>query len=300
MTAISVKNLRKSFGDFTAVDDISFDVPQGSFFAFLGPNGAGKSTTISIICSLLNRDSGFVSVFGKDPSRFECRSEIGVVFQDQMLDPRLTVRENLRLRCAMYGLWPSVVKALTERALKRTKSTEFADRPYGTLSGGQKRRADIARALVHEPRILILDEPTTGLDPLTRKNIWDTITYLNKRKGLTVFLTTHYMEEATLADNIVIIDRGKIVATGTPASLKEEYCSDSIAIRPISVDETKMKLDSMGLTYTLKNDVITVPIKSTLDAVPIINALDGMMSSFEVRNGTLDDVFIALTGGNGE
>ena len=300
MSAISVRNLFKSFGDSIAVNGISFEVPEGSFFAFLGPNGAGKSTTISIICSLLKRDSGEVSVFGRDSSDPESRSAIGVVFQNPMLDSRLTVRENIRMRGSMYGMSSDGLEHAVESAIAQADATEFADRPYGTLSGGQRRRADIARALVHGPKLLILDEPTTGLDPRTRRNIWKTIVGLNRRNGLTVFLTTHYMEEASVADEIVIINKGDIVATGTPASLKERYCSDSMVVHPISVDDTKRKLDSMGLSYTSKNDIISIPVRSTMDTIPIITELEPLMTSFEVRSGTLDDAFIAITGDDSE
>ena len=294
MTAISVRELRKSFGDVQAVKGISFDVPEGSFFAFLGPNGAGKSTTISIICSLLGKDSGEVTVFGKDSSEPSMRNTIGVVFQDSMLDQRLTVRENIAIRGAMYGL-DNLDKAV-EDALSEADATEFADRPYGKLSGGQRRRADIARALVHRPRLLILDEPTAGLDPQTRRNIWETITDLNRRSGLTVFLTTHYMEEAAGADDIVVINKGEIVAHGTPATLRESFCSDSMLVQPKDMDSVKKVLDGSGIRYNVENDTIVIPLASTLDSVPIIASLDGMMLSLEVRTGTLDDAFINITG----
>ena len=294
MTAISVRELRKSFGDVQAVKGISFDVPEGSFFAFLGPNGAGKSTTISIICSLLGMDSGEVTVFGKDSSEPSMRNTIGVVFQDSMLDQRLTVRENIAIRGAMYGL-DNLDKAV-EDALSEADATEFADRPYGKLSGGQRRRADIARALVHRPRLLILDEPTAGLDPQTRRNIWETITDLNRRSGLTVFLTTHYMEEAAGADDIVVINKGEIVAHGTPATLRESFCSDSMLVQPKDMDSVRKVLDGSGIEYNVENDTIVIPLASTLDSVPIIASLDGMMLSLEVRTGTLDDAFINITG----
>ena len=294
MTAISVRELRKSFNDVQAVKGISFDVPEGSFFAFLGPNGAGKSTTISIICSLLGKDSGEVTVFGKDSSEPSMRNTIGVVFQDSMLDQRLTVRENIAIRGAMYGL-DNLDKAV-EDALSEADATEFADRPYGKLSGGQRRRADIARALVHRPRLLILDEPTAGLDPQTRRNIWETITDLNRRSGLTVFLTTHYMEEAAGADDIVVINKGEIVAHGTPATLRESFCSDSMLVQPKDMDSVRKVLDGSGIEYNVENDTIVIPLASTLDSVPIIVSLDGMMLSLEVRTGTLDDAFINITG----
>ncbi len=294
MTAVTVRDLRRSFGGTEAVKGISFEVPEGSFFAFLGPNGAGKSTTISIICSLLDRDSGDVRVFGMDPADPRTRSLIGVVFQDQMLDPRLTVRENIRIRGAMYGL--DDLDTAVDTAITEADATGFADRPYGKLSGGQRRRADIARALVHRPRLLILDEPTAGLDPQTRRNIWGTITDLNRRTGLTVFLTTHYMEEAAGADDIVIVNRGEIIAHGTPATLRESFCSDSMVVQPRDMDSVRKVLDGSGTTYRVENDTVVIPLASTLDSVPIIASLDGLMSSLEVRTGSLDDAFINITG----
>lgn len=293
MTAVTVRDLRRSFGGTEAVKGISFEVPEGSFFAFLGPNGAGKSTTISIICSLLDRDSGDVRVFGMDPANPQTRSLIGVVFQDQMLDPRLTVRENVRIRGAMYGL--DDLDTAVDEAVSEADAEEFADRPYGKLSGGQRRRADIARALVHRPRLLILDEPTAGLDPQTRRNIWETITDLNRRSGLTVFLTTHYMEEASVADDIVIVNKGEIIAHGTPATLKESFCSDSMVVQPRDMDSVRRVLDCSDITYRVENDTVVIPLASTLDSVPIIASLDGLMSSLEVRTGSLDDAFINIT-----
>ena len=296
MNAISVRDLRKSYGDLEAVKGISFDVPEGSFFAFLGPNGAGKSTTISIICSLLGYDSGSVEVFGKDVTDPSVKGEIGVVFQDPMMDSRLTVRENLTVRGGMYGLSGEVLSASVDRAVEVSDSSEFADRPYGKLSGGQRRRADIARALVHSPRLLLLDEPTSGLDPQTRRYIWDTVNRLNRDSGLTVLLTTHYMEEAAGADDIVIINHGEIAAHGTPAMLRERYCSDRMAVVPKDMEAVRKVLDGAGIGYTVRADTVEVPLASTVDAVPIVAMLDGMLDSLEVRNGTLDDAFIRITG----
>lgn len=296
MTAISVRGLRKSYGDFEAVKGISFEVPEGSFFAFLGPNGAGKSTTISIVCSLLGYDSGEVEVFGRpviDPS---VKGDIGVVFQDPMMDGRLTVRENLTVRGGMYGLSGDVLKESVDRALEVSDSVEFADRPYGKLSGGQRRRADIARALVHSPRLLLLDEPTSGLDPQTRRRIWDTVNRLNRDEGLTILLTTHYMEEAAGADDIVIINHGGIAAHGTPAMLRERYCSDRMTVVPKDMDAVASVLSDAGIRFSVRADTVEIPLASTVDAAPVVAMLDGMIDSLEVRNGTLDDAFIRITG----
>ncbi len=296
MTAISVRGLRKSYGDFEAVKGISFEVPEGSFFAFLGPNGAGKSTTISIVCSLLGYDSGEVEVFERPVTDPSVKGDIGVVFQDPMMDGRLTVRENLTVRGGMYGLSGDVLKESVDRALEVSDSVEFADRPYGKLSGGQRRRADIARALVHSPRLLLLDEPTSGLDPQTRRRIWDTVNRLNRDEGLTILLTTHYMEEAAGADDIVIINHGGIAAHGTPAMLRERYCSDRMTVVPKDMDAVASVLSDAGIRFSVRADTVEIPLASTVDAAPVVAMLDGMIDSLEVRNGTLDDAFIRITG----
>ena len=296
MTAISVRGLRKSYGDFEAVKGISFEVPEGSFFAFLGPNGAGKSTTISIVCSLLGYDSGEVEVFGRPVTDPSVKGDIGVVFQDPMMDGRLTVRENLTVRGGMYGLSGDVLKESVDRALEVSDSVEFADRPYGKLSGGQRRRADIARALVHSPRLLLLDEPTSGLDPQTRRRIWDTVNRLNREEGLTILLTTHYMEEAAGADDIIIINHGEIAAHGTPAMLRERYCSDRMTVVPKNMDAVASVLSDAGIGFSVRADTVEIPLASTVDAAPVVAMLDGMIDSLEVRNGTLDDAFIRITG----
>lgn len=296
MTAISVRGLRKSYGDFEAVKGISFEVPEGSFFAFLGPNGAGKSTTISIVCSLLGYDSGEVEVFGRPVTDPSVKGDIGVVFQDPMMDGRLTIRENLTVRGGMYGLSGDVLERSVDRALEVSDSVEFADRPYGKLSGGQRRRADIARALVHSPRLLLLDEPTSGLDPQTRRRIWDTVNRLNREKGLTILLTTHYMEEAAGADDIVIINHGEIAAHGTPAMLRERYCSDRMTVVPKDMDAVASVLSDAGIGFSVRADTVEIPLASTVDAAPVVAMLDGMIDSLEVRNGTLDDAFIRITG----
>lgn len=294
MQAVSIHGLEKSYGDVKAVKGISFDVPEGSFFAFLGPNGAGKSTTISAICSLSSIDSGTIEVFGRNVSDPSVRNDMGVVFQDPMLDKKLTVRENLEIRGSMYGL--EDIRGAVERAMEDADCTEFADRRYGTLSGGQRRRADIARALIHGPRILILDEPTSGLDPHTRKVIWESIFRLNRERNLTVLLTTHYMEEAANADDIVVIDHGEIVAHGTPEELKERYSSDRMTVVPDDPEKVLSILDDMGLDPTEERGVVTIPLASTRDAIPIIDLLKEHIVSFEVRTGTLDDAFVSITG----
>ena len=293
--AISVAGLRKSYGSFQAVKGISFDVEEGAFFAFLGPNGAGKSTTIAILCSLLSKDSGDVTLFGMEPEM--ARREIGVVFQDNKLDQRLSVRENLEIHGSLYGFKKADLAARIEEALVKVGLSDLSDRPCSDLSGGQRRRVEIARAILHGPRLLLLDEPTASLDPQARNSIWVYIRRL-KEEGMTVFLTTHYMEEAATADDIVIINEGEIVAHGKPSVLKERYSSDYLEILPKDADAVKSVLDGLGIGYSVRSGVLRIELGCTMDAVPIVERLKGMMESFEVRTGTLDDAFIAITGGS--
>ncbi|MBR4225198.1 MAG: ABC transporter ATP-binding protein [Candidatus Methanomethylophilaceae archaeon] len=300
MSAISVKSLRKSYGGCTAVDGISFEVPEGSFFALLGPNGAGKSTTISVICSISGCDSGTAEVFGRPVSDPAVRSDIGVVFQDPMMDRLLSVRENLEVRGGMYGLSKEGLREAVDRAISVTGCAEFSDRRYGRLSGGQRRRADIARALVHGPRLIVLDEPTSGLDPQSRRQIWDTVMGLNRDEGLTVLLTTHYLEEAAGADDVVIMDHGRIAAHGTPAEIREAHSQDRIVMVPSDREALEAVLDRMGVRHSLSQSAVEVLLPRTLDAIPILKEAEGCISSFEVRMGTLDDAFLRITGGMDE
>jgi len=232
---IEVRGLSKSYGTVQAVKNIDFYVETGKLFAFLGPNGAGKTTTINIICTLLDQDKGDVVLdgcaLGRDNQKI--RDRIGIVFQESVLDPLLTVKENLLTRGSIYGLSAKVVEANAAKAMKVTMIEDLALRRYGTLSGGQRRRTDIARALIHRPKILFLDEPTTGLDPQTRKSVWNMIEELRREEGMTIFLTTHYMEEAEKADYVIVIDDGEIAARGTPAELKDKYSTDALEIKPI-------------------------------------------------------------------
>jgi len=299
--SIIVENLVKSYGDVKAVQDISFEVKKGSLFAFLGPNGAGKSTTISILCTLLNTDSGKVVVNGHTLGKndAEIRSSIGVVFQESNLDKILTVKENLMIRGSFYGHSKSALKAAYNKAAGATSIREFENRRYGSLSGGQKRRADIARALIHSPQILFLDEPTTGLDPQTRQTIWETVRKLQQEKGMTVFLTTHYMEEAANADYITVIDYGKIAASGTPTEIKQAYCSDLLKIQTDKPDDLrKMLAESFESALSFENEgkSFVVKLKSTIDSIAVLEKCKNLVTNVEVINGTMDDAFIAITG----
>ncbi len=296
---IEVSGLKKSFKQVQAVKGIDFYVSAGTLFAFLGPNGAGKSTTIEIICTLLKPDEGEVTVagfkVGKDDERI--RKNIGVVFQDGVLDNLLTVRENLAVRGSFYGLDGKRLKEAVEFAATSSGCIEFLDRPYGKLSGGQRRRADIARALVNAPKILFLDEPTTGLDPHTRSMVWETIKKLQRERGMTVFLTTHYMEEAADADYVAVIDKGEIVAKGTPSELRNRYSRDCLLIKPKDKASVRQILEGMGAKYSELADLIKVELPDTLSSLPFIEAVKGEMEMFEVKCGSLDEAFIAITGG---
>lgn len=291
---IKIEHLSKSFGDVKAVQDISFQVKEGELFAFLGVNGAGKSTTIGIICGQLKKDDGTVTINGQslDGNMDKIKNEIGVVFQDSVLDKALSVRDNLQSRAALYGIKGDAFK---KRLAELSELLEFGDllkRPAGKLSGGQRRRIDIARALLNEPKILILDEPTTGLDPQTRKILWDVISTLRKEKNMTVFLTTHYMEEAADADYVVILDSGRISAQGTPLELKNTYTGDFITIYGVSEEPVQ----ALGRPYEAIRDAYRVSVPNTADATELIIKHADMFKDYEITKGKMDDVFLAVTG----
>lgn len=295
---MEVQGLVKSYGNVKAVRSIDFYVEKGRLFAFLGPNGAGKSTTIEILSTALRADAGEVVIngytLGREDSKI--RSSIGVVFQGHLLDDLLTVRENLLTRGSFYGLKGQDLHQAVVQAAKATEALEFLDRPYGKLSGGQRRRADIARALVNRPQILFLDEPTTGLDAQTRRNVWECIRELQEETGMTVFLTTHYMEEASKADYVIVIDHGEIAAKGTPAQLKAQYANDQLRLQIGQREELTKVLKELSLSYEEQADIITIAIASTFDALPIVERCQQYISGFEVLQGTMDDAFIGITG----
>ncbi len=297
---IEVTNLKKSYGDVQAVKGLDFYVEQGQLFAFLGPNGAGKSTTIDIITTFLKKDSGTVTVDGcsLDSEKYKIRERIGAVFQDNVLDARLTVYENIIMRGSLYGLKNKALKQAAENAIKIAEVEDFKNRMYGKLSGGQRRRADISRALVHTPKILFLDEPTTGLDPQTRKSVWQTIRRLQTETGMTVFLTTHYMEEAAEADYMVIVNHGEIAAKGTPSLLKEQYAADFLKIIPKAAVHNELSdfLNEHQYTFREVGGVFKISVKSSMEALPLLFSYQNKMESFEVVNGTMDDAFIAIIG----
>lgn len=291
---IDVENLDKSFGDVHAVKGISFHVNPGELFAFLGVNGAGKSTTISIICGQLKKDGGAVSVCGKsiDSGLEHITRKLGVVFQNSVLDKELTVRENLKSRAALYGINGSAFKVRLAELAKLLDFESILNRPVGKLSGGQRRRIDIARALLHKPEILILDEPTTGLDPQTRRLLWDVVQSLRKEENMTVFLTTHYMEEAADADYVIILDSGKIAAEGTPLELKNTYTGDFITI----YGEGSSAAEALGLPFERIRDAVRLSVPNTAAATALIIKHPELFNDFEITKGKMDDVFLAVTG----
>lgn len=295
---IEVSGLQKSYGQVHAVKGIDFYVETGKIFAFLGPNGAGKSTTIDIICTFLKSDAGTVEVdghlLGKDDNAI--RQTIGAVFQDGLLDPLLTVSENLHIRAGFYGLRGKQLEKTIRDIAERMGIQEIMKRPYGKLSGGQRRRCDIARALVNTPKVLFLDEPTTGLDPQTRKSVWETITKLQRDTGMTIFLTTHYMEEAAEADYVIVIDNGSIVAKGTPSDLKERYTSDKLTLTSKEPEALAERLTKAGLVPEVVANRVTLRVANTLAALPILETYKDAITGFTVTTGTMDDAFIAITG----
>ena len=292
---IKIDHLYKSYGEVKAVQDLSFRVKRGELFAFLGLNGAGKSTTISIMCGQLRKDGGRVEINGQnlDENPDEIKRQLGVVFQNSVLDKPISVRENLKTRAALYGICG---EAFEKRMAELTETFELGDilnRPIGKLSGGQKRRVDVARALLHKPSILILDEPTTGMDPQTRKTVWRIIDNLRKSENMTVFLTTHYMEEAADADYIVILDGGKIAAEGTPLELKNQFTGDYVLLY---TDEEKVK--KLEKPYEKVGDGFRVSLRDTSEATQLILSYPEIFTDYEIIKGKMDDVFLNATGKN--
>lgn len=295
---IEVENLTKRYGAVTAVDGISFTVREGDLFAFLGPNGAGKSTTINIICTLLRQSAGRVTVCGFDVDRQAeaVRKQIGVVFQDNVLDDLLTVRENLASRGELYGLRGAALRDRIGASARQMDIADLLPRRYGKLSGGQRRRAEVARALMSDPRVLFLDEPTTGLDPQTRRKVWEIIRSLRRQSRITVFLTTHYMEEAGDADDVAIIDLGRIVARGTPNGLKKQYSRDTLVVDPLDGPRVEALLRERGRQAVRQADVLRVPVADSMEGLAILREIEQDIRGFEMARGSMDDVFIAITG----
>ena len=294
MNAITVNGLTKKFKDVKAVNDLSFTVGEGQLFAFLGENGAGKSTTINILSTILEKDAGEVRIFdhvlGKEDD--EIRNSLGIVFQDSVLDYRLTVKENLFTRGAYYGLDKKKIMKRLEPFMERFELNEIMNRQYMNLSGGQRRRVDIIRALINKPRILFLDEPTTGLDPKSRKIVWDYIDYLKREKNLTIFLTTHYMEETKDADSVVIIDKGKLLVQDTPSRLKSRYASSRLVWYTANSPASDKMLEDFDHYYD--SDHYNIRFKDGI--TEFLYAHRDAITDYEVIKGSMDDVFLKLTG----
>lgn len=293
---IDIRGLCKAYGDIQAVHDLTFSVRERELFAFLGENGAGKSTTINIICTALSKDSGTVTVCGADIDREaeRVRKAIGVVYQGSRLDGPLSVWDNLESRAALYGITGAEFRARVAELSGRLDFQELLRRPLRKLSGGQRRRIDIARALLHRPRLLILDEPTTGLDPQTRKLLWQVVEDLRREEGLTVFLTTHYMEEAAQADSVIILDRGSIAAQGTPLELKNAWTGDHITLYNVSAGEVAQ----LGLPAEELRDAFRITVPNTAAATELILAHPEIFQDYEIIKGCMDDVFLNVTGRN--
>ncbi|CRH19605.1 MAG: ABC transporter ATP-binding protein [Carnobacterium sp.] len=296
---INIQGLTKKYQQKEVVSSLDLKVEKGSLFAFLGPNGAGKSTTINMISTAIKPTSGSIFVdgleVGKENSKI--RQKIGIVFQDNVLDDLLTVEENLLFWGKIYSLSKNELNKQLDFLENLLHLTDILKQRFGTLSGGQKRRAEIARAIIHRPLLLILDEPTTGLDPKTRVQVWQTITYLREKLGMTVFLTTHYMEEAAEADKIAVINHGELIALGTPNQLRNKYSRDSLNLYKTSLEDLKIECEKRKLGYTEGIDFIRIQVRDTDEALHLLNELNDLYQSFEVRKGNLDDVFLALIKG---
>ena len=295
---IEVKNFTKKYGDFTAVNDISFNVEEGTLFAFLGPNGAGKSTTINTLCTIFEKTSGTLIIDGKDVTtqKSEVRSSIGVVFQDSTLDAKMTIDENLKLHCVFYNIPKNEVEERIQFVLNLVDLLDERKKLVGALSGGMKRRVEIARGLIHYPKVLFLDEPTTGLDPQTRAHIWEYIVKLQKERNITIFLTTHYMEEAEICNKIAIMDGGIIVAHDTPYALKKEHTKDKAYITTKNEPELERLLAQYELKYLKKDDHYKVDAENIKPILEILSLQKDVITDIEIKKGTFNDVFLEITG----
>lgn len=304
---IRVKGLKKYFKNIKAVDDISFTVERGELFGFLGVNGAGKSTTVNMLCTLYTPTEGEVEICGHCMGREDedIRRKIGVVWQNNCLDEKLTVKENLYVRGALYGQSKKELKESIDRVCDRLGLSDIYGRRFGMLSGGQKRRCEIAAALVNTPEILFLDEPTTGLDPATRLLVWESLDTMRREEGVTIFLTTHYMEEAAKASHIAVMDGGRIRESGTPFALKERFAKDMLKLVPKEgkeerVEEILAKLRSGREKFIVerREECCYVTLPESLEALPILKETEKYLKGFELMQGSMDDVFLNITGKN--
>jgi ABC-2 type transport system ATP-binding protein len=298
--AISVKDLRKSFGDFEAVKGVDFEVAGGEVFGFLGPNGAGKTTTINMLCTLTKPTSGRAEVAGYDvvAAKDDVRRHIGLVFQDPTLDGYLSAAQNLRLHAELYGVEKQLVKPRMEQVLRMVGLWERRDSQVMTFSGGMRRRLEIARGLMHSPRVLFLDEPTIGLDPQTRSSIWGYIRQLQQQEEITIFMTTHYMDEAEFCGRIAIMDGGEIVALDTPEALKEAVGADRLRIETTDDERAIAELrERFGIEATVSEGAVSFAVADGEEFVPRLFAeLEATIKAVSVSRPTLDDVFMSHTG----
>lgn len=295
---IDVSNFTKKYGNFTAVDDISFQVEEGSIFAFLGPNGAGKSTTINTLCTIFEKTSGTLVIDDKDVSEQKAavRKAIGVVFQDSTLDAKMTIEENLKMHCVFYQVPEKEVEERIHFVLNLVDLLQERKKMVGALSGGMKRRVEIARGLIHYPKVLFLDEPTTGLDPQTRAHIWEYIVKLQKERNITIFLTTHYMEEAEICQKVAIIDGGKIVAHDTPYALKKQYTRDKAFITTKDMDALETALKEYSIDYERKTTYFKADAQNMPALLQVIGEQKDLITDLEIKKGTFNDVFLEITG----
>lgn len=295
---IDVSNFTKKYGNFTAVDDISFQVEEGSIFAFLGPNGAGKSTTINTLCTIFEKTSGTLVIDDKDVSEQKAavRKAIGVVFQDTTLDAKMTIEENLKMHCVFYQVPEKEVEERIHFVLNLVDLLPERKKMVGALSGGMKRRVEIARGLIHYPKVLFLDEPTTGLDPQTRAHIWEYIVKLQKERNITIFLTTHYMEEAEICQKVAIIDGGKIVAHDTPYALKKQYTRDKAFITTKDMDALETALKEYSIDFERKTTYFKADAQNMPALLQVIGEQKDLITDLEIKKGTFNDVFLEITG----
>ncbi|ELU8200106.1 ABC transporter ATP-binding protein [Listeria monocytogenes] len=295
---IKLTNVVKKFGKIEAVKGINLEVEKGSLFAFLGENGAGKSTTLSMICTESEPTSGEIYIDDEKltfKNRKLFRQKLGVVFQENVLDDLLTVRENLYNRASLYGKTKAEITERLALVSSIMGIEDILNRRFEKLSGGQKRRAEIARAIMHDPEILLLDEPTTGLDPKTRVSVWKIIDYLREELGMTVFLTTHYLEEAKDADQLAVIHKGKIIAQGTPTNIRSRFSVDKIFFYDAKVAELQKIMKKANLPFKVSKATMRVDvINQDVEILAILNQTAGLYGSFEVIKGNLDDAFISM------
>ncbi|MHC9537500.1 ABC transporter ATP-binding protein [Dellaglioa sp. BT-FLS60] len=292
MTLLTVKSISKTYREKVAVNHIDLTVKEGQLIALLGPNGAGKSTTINMLTGLIQATAGEIRLAGLKPEQKEYHHKIGVVFQNSVLDGQQTVRQNIQSRARMYQ---NIDLANEKKLIVDFGLTTILDQRYDTLSGGQRRRVDIARALVHQPDLLFLDEPSTGLDIQTRKVIWATLNQLRDTQGLTIILTTHYLEEAEEADFVYVIDHGEVIAHDTVSHLKETYAQNLLTIESNQKEAVLAELDP-SWDVVQEKGCLLVKVPKEHEVITLLQKIEPFMTHFEFRHGNMDDIFLALTG----